>query len=519
METVSHRLTKKPFVRLRPSYKELPTFTTRPNDAIPVCDGLREFEVLSQADFLREYYPTGHKVNDTTYYPNRIKKDPDTGQLYEIKVVRTSFAFQQIIALKHTITLCGNDIQFSLSQTSESDEAKQRFFDFIAAWETHDMEIAWYELVRSAKITGDAAIVGYMLDGKFRWKTLSYLNGDTLYPHYDSVTGHLSCFLRKYSDTDEAGCETCRYVEMWDDTTMYRFRQQRKGVKGALNKLAESLGLDGYELVSSELHGFAFCPVAYIRTDGPCWQFSQDSIDQYELSFSYLSQNNMAFAFPIMYGKGDTISVSGDAATDSVKFITVDEDGEVGFLNPPDGSSFFTTEIQKLYDMILEQSFVAKPPEVKSGDMPAAAIKLLYSPAIERAMEDAALYKRTLNALVHVFTYGFGIESEQLTTYLSLPISYYIEPYIHQNVSELINNLATAVQNGFLSVETATERARVYSTPQEFDRIMREYKEKQQQDILESLRSTNTSDTEDSESEEYGNNDENEANVKDGVGK
>lgn len=50
------------------------------------------------------------------------------------------------------------------------------------------MEIAFYEYAKSVKITGDAAIVFYMNEGKVFTKNLSYFDGDTLYPHYDSIT-------------------------------------------------------------------------------------------------------------------------------------------------------------------------------------------------------------------------------------------------------------------------------------------------------------------------------------------
>ena len=484
MDALKNLLTKKPFVRVSSKFTPPVEVYVNPHDYVPANDGLAGFYPVTQADFIREYYPTGHKINSRDYYPDRVMYDPEKKSYYTQPVVRASFSFQQIIAIKHTITLCGNDIQFSLTQSEADDTTKKLFNDMVAGWETHDMEIAWYEMVHSAKITGDGAVVGYMKDGKFRWKSLSYLNGDTLYPHYDSETGRVNRFLRRYSDINEEGTETVRYVEMWDDKDYYLFRQQRDGIKGLVNKVAESLGLNGYELVEQTPHGFPFCPVSYIRLDGPCWMFSQNSIDQYELAFSYLCQNNMAFAFPIMYLKGDEIEISGNPGTDSVKVINMDSEAEAGFLTPPDGSNFLTTQLSKLYDMILEQSFVAKPPEVKSGDLPASAIKLLYSPAIERAMEDASIYKRALNALVRTFKFGFGVETETLSQIMSLPISFYIEPYVHHNDSELIQSLATAVGAGFLSVETATERARVYSTPQEFDRIMREYKQKQAMDLL-----------------------------------
>lgn len=484
MDALKTLLVKKPFVRIsHESESTMPAYIS-PNDYVPVIDGMSAYNVCTQSQFLREYYPSGHRINSPVYYPDRIQYDPDKKVYYRQPVVRASFAFQQVIALKHTITLCGNDIQFSLTSASSDENETNLYNDFVAGWETHDMEIAWYELVKSAKITGDGAIVGYINEGKFRWKSLSFLNGDTLYPHYDAATGRISSFLRRYSDINEEGNETIRYVEMWDSSSYYLFRQQRDGLKGLVNKTAEKLGLDGYELIEQRPHGFPFCPVAYIRLDGPCWMFSQDTIEQYELSFSYLCQNNMAFAFPIMYLKGDDISVSGEPGTSSVKVLNMDSDAEAGFLTPPDGSSFLTTELTKLYDMILEQSFVAKPPEVKSGDLPASAIKLLYSPAIERAMEDASVYKRALNAVVRTFKFGFGLESETLASTMSLPISFYIEPYVHHNDSELIESLATAVGAGFLSIETAAQRARVYTTPQEFDRIMREYKQKNAMDLV-----------------------------------
>lgn len=66
----------------------------------------------------------------------------------------------------------------------------------------------------------------------------------------------------------------------------------------------------------------------------------------------------------------------------------------------------------------------------------------------------------------------------------ALKINAWIEPYVHQNDTELITNLATAVQNKFLSKQTASERNSKFSKNDEFSRIMREQKEEQQQDLL-----------------------------------
>jgi hypothetical protein len=489
MAAVKQLLVKKPFVRIRPESATNTPFreVSQRLTLAPVNDDQSWYNVYSQADFMREYYPTGHKIYDKTYYPDRYKKDPDTGRIIKEEVVRYAFSFQQLIALKHTVTLCGNDIQFTQSEINPKEAESNTFYDFQMGWQTHDMEIAWYEAARSAKITGDAALVGYMHEGKFRWKVLSFLNGDTLYPHYDSITGHLTMFARRYNDTDENDNILCHWVELWDSTYIYRFKESTTGVSGALNKIKEIFGIDGYSLVSQEPHNFTFVPVAYIRTDGPCWMFSQDSIEQYELAFSYMSQNNQAFAFPIMYMKGDEIEVQGDPMTDSVKVISMDNDSDAGFLNPPDGSDFFKMQLTTLYNMILEQSSIPKIPEPKSGDLPGVAVKLMFYQSIERSIEDAQLYKRFINGMVRIFKYGFGVESGKFSSFENLKVSFYIEPYIPMNNSELINNLATAVQNGFLSKQTASEKISMYATAQEIDRLIREHKQEQEQDVIAQL--------------------------------
>jgi hypothetical protein len=346
------------------------------------------------------------------------------------------------------------------------------------------MEIAWFESCKSVKITGDVAFVGYKKNGKFYWKVLSYLNGDVLYPHYDSVTGELSLFARKYSDMDEDGKETSTYVEVWDEKNLYRFKKDKTGAVGVLNRIKELFGLKGYQLISEEPHNFPFIPVAYKRDEnGACWSFSQNSIDQYELAFSQLVQNNVAFAFPIMYMKGDEVSLVGDM-TGAVKAITMAENEDAGFLNTPNGSELFTLQLSTLYKLIYEQSFAVIPPEVRSGDMPGVAVKLLYSPAVEFAMKDAQEYQSFLDNMVRIYMEGYGTEIGQNSSFKTLEVYSWILPYVPQNDSELIQNLAVAVQNGFESRQTASEKIPMIAKNSEWERIIKEQKEQQQQDIL-----------------------------------
>nr|DAE11776.1 MAG TPA: portal protein [Myoviridae sp. ctXwe21] len=497
MENISTRqiMVRRPFRRILPNgYKQAVGVIS---GSLSVNEPLDNptYQIITQMDFLREFEPSGHAINDPLVYPDRLRQDPETKEWFRESVIRCAFAFQRIITIKHLVHLCGNDIQFELEGDTENEKVKDTFFKFRTGWAVKDMEIAWYEAAKSVKITGDTAFVGYLRKGIFYWKVLSFEKGDTLYPHFDNVTGKLTLFARSYSDFDNDGNTVTDWLEVWDEKYLRRFR---KG-KGAYSKIKQVIknlfGLSGYELVSSQEHGFTFIPVAYHRNEaGACWSPSQDSIEQYELAFSQLSQNNTAYAFPIMYfkGEGDSINIEG-GIDGTIKCISMGPDDEAGYLNKQDVSTAFTKQLDTLYKLIYEQSFAVIPPEVRSGDLPGVAIKLLYSPAFENAMKDAQEYNHLIDDMVKIFTYGYGVETENLIDLQNLNVYAWIKPYIHLNESELVQNLAVAVQNGFLSRQTANEQIQMYSNPRDWDRIIKEKKEEQQADLLYELKSRQAS--------------------------
>ena len=134
--------------------------------------------------------------------------------------------------------------------------------------------------------------------------------------------------------------------------------------------------------------------------------------------------------------------------------------------------------------MIYEQSFTVIPPELKSGDLPAAALKILYSPAYEKAMTDAQEYHKFLNEIVDIFLYGYGMECGQTIDFQSLPMVAWIDPYVHVNNSAVIADLASGVQNGFISRQTASQKASFYTDMGEWDKILKEAKQQQASDLL-----------------------------------
>lgn len=502
MENLNYReiLVKKPFFELTPQgYRDHGMWSNEVSDtSTPTMpDDTMYRNIKTQADFLREFYPSSHRIYDPREYPDIWKKDPDSGKWYQQPISRTSFAFQQVIATKHTLHITGNDVQFELADGTGSiaeEEKKQNLLTLIRkGWLLANMEVVHYEAIWSLMVTADAAVVGYFNNGKFGAKSLSYINGDTLYPHFNSITGELEIFARKYYDYDEDGGARTEWVEVWDDTYLYRYKRDigdkdNNVVEKAFEYIKSVFGVGGYALVSKQKHGFPFIPVAYVRNEsGPCWSAVQRNIEDYEEAFSYLCENNKAYAFPIFYvkGDGDEVSVIGDEMTGSVKSIAMsDKDNDAGFLNGTDASDAFATQLNKSYELIYELSFTVKPPELKSGDLPGVAIKLLYSPALEAAMCDAQRTQPFLDKLVQMTKYGVGVENNMTASIMGLDINAWVEPYTHQNDTELVTNLATAVQNKFLSKQTASERNSKFSKNDEFERIMREQKEEDQQDLL-----------------------------------
>lgn len=484
-------LTKRAFVRPMPQFAQTATFTRKPERAkVPKDTTL--WQTVSQGQFIREYYTSGHLINDPTYYPDRIKYDEDKKQFFTEKVVRCAFPLQMIITSQHLVHISGNDVRHELTDSDNNEEKQELFLRWQKGWLDENIETRLYYFYKSSYIVGEAALLFYLKDKKMHTKNLSFLNGDTLYPHYDSITGKLDAFARKFSDYDEENNEYVQWLEVWDEKYLRRYRRDVQGFRGAVTKVKELFGLDGWVLVDEDLHGFERVPVTYHRREeGACWSFVQDAIDKYELAVSYLCQNNMAYAFPIMVLQGDNVEVQGDIYG-QVKAITADKESSIKYLERSDNTAAFELQLNTLLRQIFLGAFAVMPPEVRSGDLPGVAIKLIYSPSLDRAMVDAKEFDHVIDDTNELFTYAYGIQEEKSTQFKSLNILSYIVPYIHQNTAELINNLVQAKSSGILSAETASEQT-TYGKNCEFAKITAEAKEAEKADLLYQQIKTNAS--------------------------
>lgn len=480
-------LAKKPFTRVKAiGHSNHGEFSGKVGEMALPHDSLVRQQV-TQEDFMRELDPFAHLIYDRNYYPDIWRFNEEDGKWYIEEVPRYAFAFQRIILTKHLTHLCGNDIVFELADYYDDPESVKVLDAVRRGWNKKNMEEAWYKLARSVKATGDGAIVGFLDKGEFGWKSLSFLDGDTLFPHYNRRTGRLELLVRKYNDIDENG-ETAEFLDIWDDHYYYRMHStsgDNKEKSVATSTPLSEFDLTGWDFEIVELHGFRKIPVAYHRDDnGPCWTFSQENIDNYEMAFSRLAQSNHDFGLPIMYLKGEGSSeLSSADMSYASKVLLLPEDGEAGFLNRQDASNAYKAELDTLEDNIYRQSFAVRTPELKSGDTPGVAIKMLYSDAYENAINDSQMYHHAIGELYEMFVWGYGIETENRLDFTNTDITYYISPYFHVNETERANILALAVQNKFCSRQTAAEKFS-QSVPQENNRLEREKRREQEMELM-----------------------------------
>lgn len=492
-------LRKKPFGRVSAEGYEAVVGDRSPVtyriDNSPYKEGRLPYKIMGQNNFLQEYYPSGHRINDQEYYPDRIKyeevADDTTGKMakryYKEKVFRIAMPFQIIITAQQLVHTFGNPVKHTPISPEMTDEEQRNFFEWRMGWLEKNSEIALYEFGKSLFITGDAAVVYYLNDGKLGIRTFSYLNGDTLFPHYDSL-GNIDVFARRYYDYKEDGRTKTEWVEVYDEKYVTRYRHDLHGAKAIAQDIKQWLGLEGYVQVSEPTpHGFDECPIVYHRLSGPVWEGVQNGIEQYEMAFSSLGQNNAAFGFPIMVLKTDDGAEVESDLYGSVKAIKMGTSDSAEYLKHDESPESVRLFLEKLSEMIFMGAFVVKTPEVKSGDMPGVAIKLIYSPSLDKAILNKKELDACIDKMQRLFTTGYGIEKAKITQYRALKFISEIEPYVHQNNAELISNLVQSVTGGFLSTQTASQIC-PYGTNNEIDKVLREKKEEQEQDLLYQLK-------------------------------
>lgn len=427
---------------------------------------------LCQEDFLREYFPSSHKINDPYIYPDIQKlikdKKTDKEHIATVPIERVSIPLQQIITSKRTIHVCGNPVQFIDSNIKPTKKSYNLLKVFEQGWDKKNMEVMKTEMVKSLNITGEAAVCVFNSARKgTSWKVFSILHGDKLHPIYNSKN-ELEYFGRSYWVHDYKDNIDVEYMEVWDNSSITRYKRNN----GTDNKNAE----DWVIVDAPERHGYPYLPIVYIHNpEGPCWAPVQDLIEKLELALSQLFENNKTLAFRIMVIKGG-FEIQGDLGGQARAIFMDDPDGEANYMDKADVSNSFAVQLEQTMKFIEYGSFIVFPPEIKSGDTPGVAIKVVYSPAWERAFLDINFLNPYMDEIVELFKWYYSTEKKMFLDFSEMDIRGEMTPYIHLNEQEIINNINNSVANGTLSVKTASEE-HPYRKNDEYSRILQQQRQ------------------------------------------
>lgn len=434
-------------------------------------------QVMSQADFMREYDVNAHKINSLKYYPNALMKDKEGKIAAKIKS-RIAIAWQKRILVKRLATLTGNNVNIRLSNSRRTSADQQMLNDFREGWENSNIENLIYQAIRADGIVGDVAVNFFMSNGKLGWRVFSFMEGDVLYPQYDPMTGRLAVFGRKYTVRDDDGKELVEYLDVWDDSYYMRYRQDKTGV---ISKVKNAVGLRGWVVEQDAIpHGFPRIPIEYDRYGEPFWANSQDCADLYELTVSQLAENNQAYALRILFALGGEIEMVSNMDGTPSMINSTEPNTKVGFLEPADSSKSFELQLSILEKAIMRNSFASETPELKSGsDLSSLTVRMLMMDSYQQALLDAQHFQSFIDGVVELFKYAYGIETGRSSDFEMLKVKAEIFPYVFMSETEQVSNILQLRSAGALSKQTASEMAYElgYGINSEYERIVEEERE------------------------------------------
>lgn len=437
-------------------------------------------QVMTQADFMREYDINAHKINSLKYYPNSLMKDKNGKIIAKIKS-RIAVAWQKRILVKRLATLTGNNMNIRLSSSKRTKSDQQMLNDFRQGWEDENIENLFYEAFKADGITGDVAVCFFLSNGKMGWRIFSYANGDVLYPHYDPMTGELAVFGRRYAIKDEKDKEAVEYLDVYDKSHYTRYKNVKKGLKGAVNALKDTFGLDGWEVDQAPVpHGFQRIPVVYDRYGEPFWANSQECADLYEMTVSQLAENNQAYALRILYALGGEVDLVSNLDGTPSMINSPDPNTKLGFLEPAESSKSFELQLKILSEAIMKNSFASETPELKSGsDLSSLTVRMLLMDSYQQALLDAQHFQPFIDGVVELFKYAYGIQMGRSSDFEMLKVKAELFPYVFMSETEQVSNILQLRSAGALSKQTASEMAYElgYGINSEYERILEEERE------------------------------------------
>lgn len=432
--------------------------------------------VVSQARFALELDPASHDIMFDENIPTISVKLND-GTYQDIKFEVMGLPFQERIREKHTLSLCGNPVQFTHRSENPSEKDKSNFSTFKKYWVDRNQDGMLTKAVYGQLGYGDVGLLYYHnYKGEIKSRLLSYEDGYVIISHNDD-DGERMMECVYYSDA--FGVE---HIDCYDDIYLYRLSNK-----------------DGWSLKEAPIkHGFSEIPLVTKRGN-VAWNNVQSIIETFEIIYNIFVVIQKRHGWGILYIKGKiSDSVKKIAGAVVLNDTSIDGTGSAEFKAPPSPQGMFDT-LQSLLDQLQYGSgctFIL-PKDVKSsGDVSALAIMLTQELDIETATFNVIEWQNFVDKCKRLFKEGLAKElvnngdvPDAITAFEDLKIGAKFKIWRPFNESEYNQMLATLKGAGILSKKTAVEK-NTQSQPDEAQRIAQEedearlLQEQQQKNII-----------------------------------
>lgn len=385
-------------------------------------------QIVAQA--VNQYVPEYHDIMSTSKHPDEILC-VESGEVDEygepimtneiVPITRIPLAIEKDIINKKAIFAYGGGIL--LEPTKDKSKLFQRvesnFYD-------SKLDLISKEILTHCMASTQAAVLFYSPTAdsvdkfRFRHKIVSPLKGDKLEPFFDEDTDDLIAFGREYKRGDKVRYDL--YVK--NEAGFVEIRRYENGKPLFKSGILEMPDINGNmiqvegQVADVTVTPYTKLPVIYMELpQGECHDIAELR-KNYEIAYSGFWDQNDRTGDPILFGKGDTLSLP--AKNKRGKYIEGSADSDLKFLSPENATESRALQFKMaenyMYSLCNSVKFdleTFKGAGVTSGE----AIDKLLTPMFLDAKEkqDGILgmfYQRLINWLLHETRELFGGESD-----------------------------------------------------------------------------------------------------------
>jgi len=441
---------------------------------------------VEQPEALKQYKTAEHDIFDTTKRADKtIKKDTGTTNeagepvlaTASVPVARVGMPFQKLIVDRRVGFMLSDPIQTKVEDGDDGTQEKELVKLINRIQNENKMDYKNKEIARRMMSEMEAAEIWYFvpnenpaIEAKFilKMKIVSPDLGDALYPMFDA-TSDMIAFARSYKISDEG-----KDTEHFD---IYLSESEYYWIMDASGKWV----LDPLITPNPKPNQVKKIMVIYYSQLYPEWADVQTMISRLETIVSNHADVNDYFGSPILTVIGELAGYAQKGETGKILQLTQGSQANYLALATEPMSIRMEQENLEGYIYAMSQTPNITFDQMKGlGALSGVALKLLFMDAhmaVKNKEETFGLgLQRRLNLLKA--SCGLVINTSLAKIAEAIQIKPLLTPFLPENITESIDNIAASINAGIMSKETALENhPMIVDVESELERLAKDQEE------------------------------------------